>query len=57
MKKFSGSISDRHTINKSFKKHEKSCKKELKRSQTKIDKFNKLASKSLNMSDLKRINK
>ena len=57
MKKFSGSISDRHTITKSFKKHEKSCKKELKSSHMKIDNFYKLASKYLKKSDLKRTNK
>ena len=56
-KKFSGSVSDRDTITKSFKKQDKHCKKELRRVQMNTDKFKKIAYKDLKKSDLKKIAK
>ena len=55
--RISGSVDDRDSVAKSFKKQEKYWKKELKRSQMKTDNFYKLISQPINKSDLNRIMK
>ena len=56
-KNIRGSFDDHNSITKSFKKQEKSYKKDLKREQINNDNFYKLASQALKKIDIKRIAK